>query len=177
MNWDGTWSLRCHKTVRHIMWSDLMWLWVPSSNNKCLTQVILLIPWLYTCESLLFPLSLFFLIPIHCLILLYTIVHCWYLLFRLWNVGTPTPHKYHKFSDIFSGEKADILALHCPYNLKINLEEGTKPSYGLIYSLSPTELTVLREFIDEHVHNGFIRPTRSPWGSPVLFVKDRKSVV
>ena len=37
----------------------------------------------------------------------------------------------------------------------------------------PTELTALREFIDEHVRNGFIRPTRSPWGSPVLFVKKK----
>ena len=61
----------------HIMWSDLMWLWVPSSNNKCLTQVILLIPWLYTYESLLFPLSLFLLIPIHCCTI---VVHCCYLL-------------------------------------------------------------------------------------------------
>ena len=81
--------------------------------------------------------------------------------------------EYHEFSDVFSGEKADILAPHRPYDLKINLEEGTKPSYGPIYSLSPTELTALWEFIDEHIRNGFIRPARSPWGSPVLFVKKK----
>ena len=32
--------------------------------------------------------------------------------------------KYHKFSDIFSKTKAEVLALHYSYNLQINLEEG-----------------------------------------------------
>ena len=47
------------------------------------------------------------------------------------------------------------------------------PKHGPIYSLSQTELTALREFIDENIRNGFIRPAKSPWGSPVLFVKKK----
>src|SRR5260370_14288140 len=31
----------------------------------------------------------------------------------------------------------------------------------------------LREFLDENTRNGFIRPSSSPWGSPVLFVKKK----
>jgi len=33
------------------------------------------------------------------------------------------PSKYHEFADVFSKTKAEVLAPHCPYDLKINLEE------------------------------------------------------
>src|SRR5258707_10603066 len=83
------------------------------------------------------------------------------------------PQEYHEFCDVFSVEKANALAPHQPYNLKINLEEGAKPFHRPIYSLSPPELTALREFLEENVWNGFIHPSKSPWGSPVLFVKKK----
>src|SRR5258706_10238213 len=83
------------------------------------------------------------------------------------------PAEYHEFRDVFSGEKAGTLAPHRPYDLHINVEEGTKPVHGPIYSLSPPELTALREFLEEHTRNGFICPSKSPWGSPVLFVKEK----
>src|SRR5260221_1960875 len=81
--------------------------------------------------------------------------------------------KYHEFCDIFSGEKAGTLALHRPYDLQINVEEGVKPIHGSIYSLSPPELMALQEFLKEHTRNGFIQPSKSPWGSPVLFIKKK----
>src|SRR6266436_3106103 len=77
------------------------------------------------------------------------------------------PQEYHKFRNVFSGEKVNVLAPHWLYDLKIYLEEGTKPFHGLIYSLSPPELTALREFLEENVWNGFIHPSKSLWGSPV----------
>ncbi len=48
-----------------------------------------------------------------------------------------------------------------------------KPFHGPIYSLSPPELTALQEFLEEHTQNGFIRPTKSLWGAPVLFIKKK----
>jgi len=48
--------------------------------------------------------------------------------------------EYHKFADVFSKAKADMLAPHRPYDLKINLEEGSNPPFGPIYSMSPSEL-------------------------------------
>src|SRR5258708_8862145 len=83
------------------------------------------------------------------------------------------PQEYHEFCDVFSGEKANALAPHWLYDLKINLEEGGKLFHRLIYLLLPPELTVLREFLEENVQNGFIHPSKSPWGSPVLFVKKK----
>src|SRR5258707_5851572 len=81
--------------------------------------------------------------------------------------------EYHKFHNIFSGEKAGTLTPHRPYDLQINVEEAAKPIHGPIYSLSPLELAALREFLEEHTRNGFIRPSKSPWGSPILFIKKK----
>ena len=83
------------------------------------------------------------------------------------------PAKYLEFWDVFSGEKADRLPPHQMYDLKIKLHEGAEPHHGLVYSPSQPELTALCEFLDKNVKNRFIRPTRSPWGSPVLFVKKK----
>jgi len=83
------------------------------------------------------------------------------------------PQEYHEFCNVFSGEKANALAPHWQYNLKINLEEGAKPFHGPIYLLSPPELTVLREFLEENAQNGFICPSKSLWGSQVLFIKKK----
>src|SRR5260370_3183857 len=55
------------------------------------------------------------------------------------------PQEHHEFCDVFSGEKANVLAPHLPYNLKINLEEGAKLFHGPTYSLFPPESTVLSE--------------------------------
>jgi len=34
------------------------------------------------------------------------------------------PSEYHKFANVFSKTKAEVLASHHSYDLKINLEEG-----------------------------------------------------
>ena len=83
------------------------------------------------------------------------------------------PEDYHDFADVFSKSKAGILAEHRPYNLKITLDEGTVPSFGPIYSLSQEELAALRKFIDENLATGFIRPSRSPCGALVLFIRKK----
>ena len=70
---------------------------------------------------------------------------------------------------IFSVKPKLISWLH-PYNLKITLKEGTSPPpISTMYSLSPSKLETLREFIDENLCRGFIHATSSPHGAPVLF--------
>ena len=61
------------------------------------------------------------------------------------------PKEYHDFTDVFNKAKADTLAPHRLYDLKINLEEGLAPPIGAMYSLSQSKLQTLREFIDEHL--------------------------
>ena len=83
------------------------------------------------------------------------------------------PSEYHKFTDIFSKTKAEVLASHHPYNFKINLEEGAQPPVGPIYSLSASEQETLKKFIEENLNTGFIQPTSSLYGTLVLFIKKK----
>jgi len=74
---------------------------------------------------------------------------------------------------MFSKAKTSELSPHRNYNLKINLEEGTSPPLGTLYSLSPVELSALWTFIDENLNTGFICPTASSHAAPVLFIKKK----
>jgi hypothetical protein len=70
----------------------------------------------------------------------------------------------------------EALPQHQPWDHVIPIEEGKTPPFGPIYQLSETELKALKEYIDENLKKGFIRPSTSPAGCPVLFVpkKDGK---
>ena len=41
------------------------------------------------------------------------------------------------------------------------------------YSMAPTELKEFKSQLQELMNKGFIRPSVSPWGAPVLFVKKK----
>src|SRR5204863_6203857 len=82
------------------------------------------------------------------------------------------PDEYRDLAEVFSKAKSEELPPHRgSLDHAIPLEKDSKPVFGPIYYLSETELQVLREYIDEKLRNGFIRPSTSPFGSPVLFVK------
>jgi hypothetical protein len=65
---------------------------------------------------------------------------------------------------------ADALPKHQPWDYEIVLQEGKQLTFGLIYGLSETELKVLRESLDKQLKKGYIRPSQSPAGYPILFV-------
>ena len=56
---------------------------------------------------------------------------------------TGVPPDYYKFTGVFSKTHASTPTLHRPYDLKIELKEGTSPPFGPIYSLSQSELKSL----------------------------------
>ena len=89
------------------------------------------------------------------------------------ELGAQLPNKYVEFSDVFDKVKANKLPAHRPYDCPIDLQPGKEPPWGPIYNLSPTELEVLREYIDENLANGFIQHSRSPAGAPIFFVKKK----
>jgi len=64
--------------------------------------------------------------------------------------------KYHEFTNIFSKTKAEILASHCSYDLKINLEEDAQSLVSPIYSLLASEQEALKKFIEENLNTSFI---------------------
>jgi len=83
------------------------------------------------------------------------------------------PKEYWQFSDIFCKQKAKSLLNHQPYNLSIQIEEGSSLPLRPIYSLSVVELQTLWEFIDKNTKSGIIRPSNLPCGSPVLFIRKK----
>ena len=87
---------------------------------------------------------------------------------------TKASAKYSDFADVFSPDLASKLPEHTGINnYAIELVEGQQPPYGPIYSLGPVELETLKAYIETNLANGFIRPSKSPAGAPILF--DRKS--
>nr|GEU35612.1 putative reverse transcriptase domain-containing protein [Tanacetum cinerariifolium] len=59
------------------------------------------------------------------------------------------------------------------YKFQINLVPGTAPVAWAPYRLAPSEMKELSDQLKELANKGFIRPSSSPWGAPVLFVKKK----
>ncbi|GKB85801.1 putative reverse transcriptase domain-containing protein [Tanacetum coccineum] len=56
---------------------------------------------------------------------------------------------------------------------QIDLLPGAAPVAWAPYRLTPSEMKELSEQLKELSNKGFIRPSSSPWGAPVLFVKKK----
>jgi hypothetical protein len=52
----------------------------------------------------------------------------------------------------------------------IELKPGTTAIYKTPYRMATLELAELKEYIKELLEKGFIHPSSSPWGAPVIFV-------
>ena len=55
----------------------------------------------------------------------------------------------------------------------IDLVPGTSPIAKRPYRMAASELAELKKQLEELQRIGFIRPSSSPWGAPVLFVKKK----
>ncbi|GJV99157.1 putative reverse transcriptase domain-containing protein [Tanacetum coccineum] len=69
----------------------------------------------------------------------------------------------------------DLLGLPPPRQVefRINLVPGAAPVARALYCLAPSEMGELPEQLRELLEKGFIRPSSSSWGAPVLFVKKK----
>ncbi|KAJ0588569.1 putative nucleotidyltransferase, Ribonuclease H [Helianthus annuus] len=62
---------------------------------------------------------------------------------------------------------------HRQVEFQIELAPGAAPIARAPYRLAPSELEELSKQLQELLEKGFIRPSSSPWGAPVLFVKKK----
>ncbi|GBG66293.1 hypothetical protein CBR_g57892 [Chara braunii] len=76
-----------------------------------------------------------------------------------------------EFADVF--ESPTGVVPDRPISHEIILEAGAVPPKGCIYRMSEEELTVLRAQLDDLLDKGWIRPSSSPYGAPVLFVRKK----
>ncbi|KAF4332523.1 gag polymerase env poly [Fusarium beomiforme] len=84
--------------------------------------------------------------------------------------NTEVPPEFREFIDVFSSEKASGIPEYKNTDHRIDLLPGKSPPYGPIYPLSQLELKELRQYLDDNLASGRIRPSKSPAGAPILFV-------
>ncbi|GBG73321.1 hypothetical protein CBR_g13040 [Chara braunii] len=75
------------------------------------------------------------------------------------------------YSDVFEGPHGVVPDR--PIRHEIILEDGAVPPRGCIYRMSEEELSVLRAQLDDQLEKGWIRPSSSPYGASVLFVRKK----
>ena len=89
---------------------------------------------------------------------------------------TEIPIEYSDFSNNFSSDSAvKLLEYTGINNHAINLQDDKQPPYGLIYSLGPVELKILKTYIETYLASNFIKPSKSPTSILILFVEKKNS--
>ena len=78
--------------------------------------------------------------------------------------------KYSIFTEIFSSKGTRILAPFNEHAHTIELESDIVPLYSPIYPLTEPELEVLREYLNDMIEKGWIRPSCSLAGALILFI-------
>ena len=59
----------------------------------------------------------------------------------------------------------------------IELHPGTSSIYMTPHRMAPVELQEFRVQLQELLDKGFIRPSTSPWGAPVLFANKKEKTL
>ena len=78
-----------------------------------------------------------------------------------------------KFKDVFPEKLPDGLPPARSVDHKIELIPGSAPPSRPTIRLSATELAELKKQLTELEEAGFIQPSKSPYGAPILFVKKK----
>ena len=98
------------------------------------------------------------------------------------EIGCDVEKAYHKdmpreikavlqeYKDIFPTDLPPGLPLvRMGHEFKIKLEDDTPPIHKPIYKLSPLDLEEAKKQIQYMLKHGYIQPSISPYGAPVLF--------
>ncbi|GKD71983.1 putative reverse transcriptase domain-containing protein [Tanacetum coccineum] len=81
-------------------------------------------------------------------------------------------HKVQDFLEVFLEDLPGIPPVR-QVEFQIDLAPGAAPVARVPYRLAPSEMKELSDQLQELSEKGFIRPSSSPWGAPVLFVKKK----
>ena len=76
-----------------------------------------------------------------------------------------------EYDDVFPDDlPKGIPPIRRGFQFKIELEDNVPPVHRPLYKLSPLELEEAKKQIQYMLEHGFIRPSQSPYGAPILFV-------
>ena len=82
------------------------------------------------------------------------------------------PQVICEYVDVFPDELPGLPS-HRVVDFCIELHPGTSPISMTQHRMAPVELQELKVQLHELLDKGFIRPSTSPWGAPVLFAKKK----
>ncbi|GJY01124.1 putative reverse transcriptase domain-containing protein [Tanacetum coccineum] len=85
---------------------------------------------------------------------------------------SPSTSSITEFPDVFPEDLPGIPPVR-QVEFQIDLIPGAAPIARTPYRLAPSEMQELSNQLQELTDRGFIRPSTSPWGAPVLFVKKK----
>ncbi|XP_031111767.1 uncharacterized protein LOC116015734 [Ipomoea triloba] len=77
-----------------------------------------------------------------------------------------------EFPDVFPDDLTEMPPER-EVEFTVDLVPGTSPISRAPYRMAPKEMEELKAQLEELLEKGFIRPSVSPWGAPVLFVKKK----
>ena len=75
-----------------------------------------------------------------------------------------------EYSDVFPEDLPPGLPPMRGVEHEIDLEPGSKPPAKAPYRLNQVELAELKKQLNELLEKGYVRPSKSPYGAPILFV-------
>jgi len=78
-----------------------------------------------------------------------------------------------EFADVFPEDLPTSLPPRREVDHRIELMPGATPPSRPTYRMSPVELDELKKQLQDLTEHGFIQPSKSPFGAPVLFVKKK----
>ena len=81
-----------------------------------------------------------------------------------------------EFKDVFP-DKLPSLPPTRKVDHEIELTPGAVPPKKHIYYISPLEIEAIKKELEELLARGAIQPSKSPFGSPVLFIKKKDSTL
>ena len=87
------------------------------------------------------------------------------------EVPTEIKNMLEEFKDVMPPELLKNLPPRREVDHEIELEPGARPPTTGLYQMAPHELEELRRQLKELLDAGFIRPSKAPFGAPVLFQK------
>jgi len=81
-----------------------------------------------------------------------------------------------QFQDVFHTEISELL-LHKEVVFSIELVPGATPTSNTPYRMSTLELVELKLQLKEMLDKGYIKPSVSTWGAPILFLKKKNGTL
>ena len=90
-----------------------------------------------------------------------------------WNQALPLPTHavLEEFDDVFLQYlPLGLRPVREGYEFKIDLEDEVPPVHRPLYKMGPLELEEAKKQIASMLEHGFVRPSDSPCGAPILFV-------